>query len=510
MDPSARRDPELEHSAESAPREPAPAEPRPRLLAHPSASEPVRRFERVQTLPHQPAARPSSPEYSWAPARVASNRPDGQPPQARASGGPTHVHIEVTNGPPFAADPGQVAPLRAPMLTEYLPARVGRPEYRSPRQVPGFSAGRMTVGRVPGWSASFPREEQTAPLPNPAGRDPMLTMCRILNLAEASEVVASLQLAILILADEGVEDSVINSDSRSLATLLLIRDIQSKRMPYEVCFSGAPARGPSRSAHIVPGAAAAAAAAAFAAGGLGAAASGAGAGVGAGADGAAGSSGIGNGNGNGGSWIRQMQKASQQSIVISEILDSRTRSLVAVSKISDYVLSNELVSMALAMVSEDREINRVLEELFSEEGNDMYIRPAELYLYEGEDLSFFEGNEIYIRPAELYLYEGEELSFFAVMGNEMYIRPAELYLYEGEELSFFEGNEMYIRPAELYLYEGEELSFFEVMVRARQRLEIVIGYRLGGEEVAVLNPPNKSAARQWSLSDAFIVLSLEE
>ncbi|CAI5469474.1 unnamed protein product [Closterium sp. Yama58-4] len=252
--------------------------------------------------------------------------------------------------------------------------------------------------------------------------------------------------SILILADEGVEDSVINSDSRSLATLLLIRDIQSKRMPYEVCFSGAPARRSPRATRIVPAAAAAAAAAtaAFAAGGLGAAATGAGAGAGAGsgADGASGSSGgggMGGANGNGGSWIRQMQKASQQSIVISEILDSRTRSLVAVSKISDYVLSNELVSMALAMVSEDREINRVLEELFSEEGN-----------------------------------------------------------------------EMYIRPAELYLYEGEELSFFEVMVRARQRLEIVIGYRLGGEEVAVLNPPNKSAARQWSLSDAFIVLSLEE
>ncbi|CAI5941827.1 unnamed protein product [Closterium sp. NIES-64] len=309
MDPSARRDPELEHSAESAPREPAPAEPRPRLPAHPSASEPVHRFERVQTLPHQPASRLSPPEYSWAPARVASNRPDGQQPQqrgrspqrhpqrqpsprrlsparrehyqrregdprsperprsprrpsprgragqrsprarspplnnhlgelrrrggrgrlgvagnqvvasrplrvrirvvplggggrrngggrgssgrqpdpaldhaantfvdvvrqARASGGPTHVHIEVTNGPPFAADPGPVAPLRAPMLAEYLPARVGRPDYRSPRQVPGFSAGCLTVGRVPGWSASFPLEEQTAPHPNPVGETP--------------------------------------------------------------------------------------------------------------------------------------------------------------------------------------------------------------------------------------------------------------------------------------------------------------------------------------------------
>ncbi|KAG5219223.1 ion channel CASTOR [Salix suchowensis] len=37
--------------------------------------------------------------------------------------------------------------------------------------------------------------------------------------------------SILILADESVEDSAIQADSRSLATLLLIRDIQSKRLP---------------------------------------------------------------------------------------------------------------------------------------------------------------------------------------------------------------------------------------------------------------------------------------
>ncbi|CAI5985838.1 unnamed protein product [Closterium sp. NIES-64] len=114
--------------------------------------------------------------------------------QARASGAPTHVHIEVTNGPPFAADPGQVAPLRAPMLREYQPARGG--QFRTPRQVPGFSAPRLAVGRTPGWPAAFPREAQTAPLPTRAGRDPMLTMCRVLNLAEACEVVANLQLAV--------------------------------------------------------------------------------------------------------------------------------------------------------------------------------------------------------------------------------------------------------------------------------------------------------------------------
>jgi predicted DNA repair protein MutK len=61
-----------------------------------------------------------------------------------------------------------------------------------------------------------------------------------------------------------------------------------------------------------------------------------------------------------------MQQASDKSIVISEILDSRTKNLVSVSRISDYVLSNELVSMALAMVAEDKQINRVLKELFAE------------------------------------------------------------------------------------------------------------------------------------------------
>ncbi|XP_009355444.3 ion channel DMI1 isoform X2 [Pyrus x bretschneideri] len=144
--------------------------------------------------------------------------------------------------------------------------------------------------------------------------------------------------SILILADESLEDSVVHSDSRSLATLLLIRDIQSKRLPDKD--TKATSLRLSAFSHS--------------------------------------------------SWIREMQQASDKSIIISEILDSRTRNLVSVSRISDYVLSNELVSMALAMVAEDKQINRVLEELFAEEGNEMCIKPAELYLYDQEELSFYD------------------------------------------------------------------------------------------------------------------------
>ncbi|XLT02844.1 hypothetical protein HN51_052195 [Arachis hypogaea] len=94
--------------------------------------------------------------------------------------------------------------------------------------------------------------------------------------------------SILILADESVEDSVAHSDLRSLATLLLIHDIQSRRLPCKDSISSLRLSGFSHS-----------------------------------------------------SWIHEMQQASDKSIIISEILDSWTRNLVSVSRISDYVLSNE-------------------------------------------------------------------------------------------------------------------------------------------------------------------------
>ncbi|XP_015870051.3 ion channel CASTOR isoform X1 [Ziziphus jujuba] len=189
--------------------------------------------------------------------------------------------------------------------------------------------------------------------------------------------------SILILADESVEDSAIQADSRSLATLLLIRDIQAKRLPMITQ--------------------------------------------------------VDSGSFSQGSWMGEMQQASDKSVIISEILDPRTKNLLSMSKISDYVLSNELVSMALAMVAEDRQINDVLEELFAEEGN-----------------------------------------------------------------------EMHIRQADLYLREGEELSFYEIILRARQRREIVIGYRLANAERAVINPTAKSDRQRWSAKDVFVVIAEKE
>ena len=66
---------------------------------------------------------------------------------------------------------------------------------------------------------------------------------------------------------------------------------------------------------------------------------------------------------------------------------------------------------------------------------------------------------------------------------------------------------MQIRPSDLYLREEEELNFFEVILRARQRKEIVIGYRLEAAERAIINPTHKVSRRRWSPKDVFVVIS---
>lgn len=65
---------------------------------------------------------------------------------------------------------------------------------------------------------------------------------------------------------------------------------------------------------------------------------------------------------------------------ISEILDTRTRSLLHVSGIKGYVMSNQIISSMMAQISENRDMNRVLGELLSAEGCETCFRDISYYL----------------------------------------------------------------------------------------------------------------------------------
>ena len=58
-----------------------------------------------------------------------------------------------------------------------------------------------------------------------------------------------------------------------------------------------------------------------------------------------------------------------EQLLVSEILDPRTKDLIGQARISEYVMSNAIVSAVLAMVAENRSVNAVLQELLKADGN---------------------------------------------------------------------------------------------------------------------------------------------
>jgi len=76
--------------------------------------------------------------------------------------------------------------------------------------------------------------------------------------------------------------------------------------------------------------------------------------------------------------------------IVSEILDPRTKQLVALSGCSDYVVSSELVSMCIAQCSESRDMEYVLQSLFSEDGSEMHTKSVRFFADQGEELTFWQ------------------------------------------------------------------------------------------------------------------------
>jgi hypothetical protein len=65
--------------------------------------------------------------------------------------------------------------------------------------------------------------------------------------------------------------------------------------------------------------------------------------------------------------------------LITEILDSANRDLVSHAGVDDFIISNRMVSMLFAQMSEQPEIENVYQNLFREEGSEIYVKPAWLY-----------------------------------------------------------------------------------------------------------------------------------
>ena len=87
--------------------------------------------------------------------------------------------------------------------------------------------------------------------------------------------------------------------------------------------------------------------------------------------------------------LREIADAAGRDLsIVSEMMDLRNRALAQVAKADDFIVSDKLVSLMLAQLSENRHLDKVFRVLFSAEGSEIYIRPIGDYIRPGVPVDF--------------------------------------------------------------------------------------------------------------------------
>lgn len=82
-------------------------------------------------------------------------------------------------------------------------------------------------------------------------------------------------------------------------------------------------------------------------------------------------------------------KTGEDLSIVSEMLDLRNRALAEVTRPDDFIVSEKLVSLMLAQISENRDLAGVFADLFDPEGSEIYLKPASAYVAPGTPVTFY-------------------------------------------------------------------------------------------------------------------------
>lgn len=75
--------------------------------------------------------------------------------------------------------------------------------------------------------------------------------------------------------------------------------------------------------------------------------------------------------------------------IVTEMLDIRNRTLAEVAQPDDFVVSQKLISLMLAQISENKYLNAVFTDIFDPEGSEIYLKSAGNYLVLGRPVNFY-------------------------------------------------------------------------------------------------------------------------
>lgn len=83
------------------------------------------------------------------------------------------------------------------------------------------------------------------------------------------------------------------------------------------------------------------------------------------------------------------EKTDQDFSIVSEMLDIRNRNLAEVSQADDFIVSDKLISLMMAQVSENKALNSVFQDIFDTDGSEIYLKPIAEYVETGKPVNFY-------------------------------------------------------------------------------------------------------------------------
>jgi voltage-gated potassium channel Kch len=88
--------------------------------------------------------------------------------------------------------------------------------------------------------------------------------------------------------------------------------------------------------------------------------------------------------------LRDMaQKDETPFSIVSEMLDLRNRELAEATQVDDFIVSEHLISLMMAQLSENAELFDVFTDIFDPEGAEIYLKPVSDYVAPGTSVSFY-------------------------------------------------------------------------------------------------------------------------
>jgi len=88
--------------------------------------------------------------------------------------------------------------------------------------------------------------------------------------------------------------------------------------------------------------------------------------------------------------LRDMaQKDETPFSIVSEMLDLRNRELAEATQVDDFIVSEHLISLMMAQLSENAELFDVFTDIFDPEGAEIYLKPVSDYVAPGSPVNFY-------------------------------------------------------------------------------------------------------------------------